>query len=258
LAHEHAVTNGQKTKNQFDKHVQPYSFHISDKVLVANDFNTTQNPKLVPNWKGLAEIIDINDTNAKIKIKNKIKVLNGSKLKHFFKNIKNSEEKEDANGDFNQTPDIYRDIFNQAQPSGPITRVQAKLIKYKDAAQLSLILLKNEESPKIDSLCDPSDHCAECESKDTYFENQNTLQGQWCQLKLAEARCKQWRLWLMKKEANLINSTDERCHSTVPGCFHEPLMKVAYKLLSRDEATFEELTSSKKKLWTFFKQDQIY
>ncbi len=61
-----------------------------------------------------------------------------------------------------------------------------------------------------------------------------------------------------EKEANLINSTDERCHSTVPECFHEPLMKVAYKLLSRDEATFEELTSSKKKLWTFFKKYQIY
>jgi hypothetical protein len=35
-------------------------------------------------------------------------------------------------------------------------------------------------------------------------------------------------------------------------------MKVAYKLLSRDEATFEELTSSELKLWSSFKTDQIY
>jgi len=38
------------------------------------------------------------------------------------------------------------------------------------------------------------------------------LQAQLCQLKLAEARCKQWRLRLMEKEAKQINSTEERCH----------------------------------------------
>jgi len=57
-------TNGQKTKELYDKHALPNSFKISDKVLIANDFDTTKNPKLVPNWKGLAEISDINDTNA--------------------------------------------------------------------------------------------------------------------------------------------------------------------------------------------------
>jgi hypothetical protein len=46
----------------------------------------------------------------------------------------------------------------------------------------------------------------------------------------------------MKKEANKINSTENRCHSTVPVRFRKPLMKVAYKLLSRDKATFQELT----------------
>jgi len=34
-------------------------------------------------------------------------------------------------------------------------------------------------------------------------------------------------------------------------------MKVAYKLLSRDEATFEELPPSEQKLWTSFKTDHI-
>jgi hypothetical protein len=48
----------------------------------------------VPNWKGPGEIIDINDTNAKIKFKNKIKVPNVAKLKHFFENIEKSEDKE--------------------------------------------------------------------------------------------------------------------------------------------------------------------
>jgi hypothetical protein len=35
-------------------------------------------------------------------------------------------------------------------------------------------------------------------------------------------------------------------------------MKVAYKLLSRDKATFEELTPSEQKLWNSFETDQIY
>jgi hypothetical protein len=68
----------------------------------ANDFDTTKKPKLVPNWKGPGEIIDINDTNAKIKFKNKVKVLNVAKLKHFYKNIKKSAETESEANKFNQ------------------------------------------------------------------------------------------------------------------------------------------------------------
>jgi hypothetical protein len=62
----------------------------------------------------------------------------------------------------------------------------------------------------------------------------------------------------MKKEAEKINSIDNRCHSNMPERFREPFMKVAYKLLSRDEATFEELTPCEQELWTSFETDQIY
>jgi hypothetical protein len=234
-------------------------------VLIANEFNTTKNPKLVPNWKGPGEIIDINDTNAKIKFKNKIKVLNVTKLKHFYENVKKSIEKESDANQFNQNfnqPNekaliYFNDIFNKAHSEGPITRAKAKLIKYKDAAQLALMLLKSE-TDTINSLCDPSDNCGRCESEETYLAESKTLPFQWCQLKLAENRCKQWRLKLMKREAEIINSTQERCHSNVPERFREPMMKVAYKLLSRDEATFEELTPSEQKLWNSFETDQIY
>jgi hypothetical protein len=104
----------------------------------------------VPNWKGPGEIIDINDTNAKIKFKNKIKVLNVAKLKHFYQNVGKSVDKEGDARQFNQNfnqPNVkaltdFSDIFNKAQSEGPITRAKAKLIKYKDAAQLALILIK--------------------------------------------------------------------------------------------------------------------
>jgi hypothetical protein len=178
IAHNNAATNGQKTKEQYDKKSLPHDFKIGDKVLIANDFDTTKNPKLVPNWKGPGEIIDINDTNAKIKFKNKIKVLNVAKLKHFFENVKKSAEKEIDASDSNQNsqnfneqseyahPD-FNDIFNKVHSEGPITRAKAKLIKYKDAAQLALLLLKSENDT-INSLCDPSDHCGCCESEETY------------------------------------------------------------------------------------------
>jgi hypothetical protein len=35
-------------------------------------------------------------------------------------------------------------------------------------------------------------------------------------------------------------------------------MKVAYKLLSSDEATFKELTPQEEKLWSEFETDDIY
>jgi hypothetical protein len=85
---------------------------------------------------------------------------------------------------------------------GPITRAKAKLIKYKDAAQLALILLKSE-TQNINSLCDPSDNCVQCESEDSYFANRHRLQFQWHQLKLAEQRCKQWGLIQLKIDATL-------------------------------------------------------
>ncbi len=40
--------------------------------------------------------------------------------------------------------------------------------------------------------------------------------------------------------ANEIKSVEEELITNIPERFHEPLMKIPYKLLSRDEATFDE------------------
>ncbi len=215
--------------------------------------------------EGPGEIIDINDTNAKIKFKNKIKVQNVAKLKHFYENFKKSIEKDSEyfnqkfNQELNQPLPDFNDICNEkrARAKGPLTRARVKLIKYQDAAQLALLLLKSEND-ELYLLCDPRHNCGRCESEETYWAERQTLPFQWKQLKLAEDRCKQWQLKLMKREAEKIISAQERCHSNVPERFREPLMKVAYKLLSRDEATFEELTPMEKKLWNSFETDQIY
>jgi len=62
----------------------PHKFKIGDKVLISNDFYTGKNPKLAPTFTGPGEIIDINDINAKVKINNKITILNVNKLKIFL------------------------------------------------------------------------------------------------------------------------------------------------------------------------------
>ncbi len=50
----------------------PHKFKIGDKVLISNNFYVGKNPKLAPTYTGPGEIIDINYTNAKVKLNNKI------------------------------------------------------------------------------------------------------------------------------------------------------------------------------------------
>ena len=132
-AHQFATEQGQKSKNNFDKNTKVHNFKIGDKVLISNDFYTGKNPKLAPQFKGLGKIIDINDTNAKVKINNKIKVLNVNKLKLFLQENDNdiNTELQDLN-------------FNVLSSDKPLTRTRAKLINYKNEAQMALIMLSEE------------------------------------------------------------------------------------------------------------------
>jgi hypothetical protein len=66
-AHQFATENDEKSKSNFDKKTCAHKFQIGDKVLISNDFYNGKNPKSVPSFKGPGEIIDINDTKAKLK-----------------------------------------------------------------------------------------------------------------------------------------------------------------------------------------------
>ncbi len=79
----------------------PDKFKIGDKVLISNDFNVGKNPKLAPTFTDLCEIVDINDTNAKVKINNKIKVLNLKKLKLFLQDNESEENQTFLDYNFN-------------------------------------------------------------------------------------------------------------------------------------------------------------
>jgi hypothetical protein len=120
-----------------------------------------KNPKLAPTFTGPGEIIDINDTNTKVKINNKIKILNVNKLKIFLRNTENEES---------QT--FLDNNFNDNSSDKPLTRARAKLINYKNAAQLALLMLEEEVGSSdfdfIDSLCD--EPCPSCDSENEYFK----------------------------------------------------------------------------------------
>jgi len=62
--------------------------------------------------------------------------------------------------------------FNDTSSDKPLTRAHAKLINYKNAAQLALLMLKEEGGPSdfetIDSLC--SEPCPSCDTESDYFK----------------------------------------------------------------------------------------
>jgi hypothetical protein len=139
----------------------PHSFKISDKVLISNDFYIGKNPKLAPTYTGPGEIIDIKYTNAKVKLNNKIKILNMNKLKLFLQEHESDQE---------QTCLDYN--FNDISSDKPLTPARAKLINYKNAAHLALLMMKEEGASSdfetIDFFC--SDPCPSCDTENDYFK----------------------------------------------------------------------------------------
>ncbi len=68
-----------------------------------------------------------------MKINNKIKILNVNKLKLFLR--EHESDQQETFLDYN---------FNDSSSDKPLTRARAKLINYKNAAQLALLMLKEE------------------------------------------------------------------------------------------------------------------
>ncbi len=258
--HQSATEQGLKSKSTFDKNTVPHKFKIGDKVLISNNFYVGKNPKLAPTFTGPSEIIDINDTNAKVKINNKIKILNMNKIKIFLQDNDSEEDKTFLDYD-----------FNDASSEKPLTPAGAKLIKYKNAAQLALLMLNEEggssDCDNIDSLC--SEPCPSCDTENDYFK----LNPQKHNFKQKCHSCEEFkRLFLILKECleqcyqlkkqinfarqhrlhqfNHIKSVDTKLKTGIAESLREQLMKIAQTLLISDKATFEQLTPTEQQLWT--------
>ena len=145
LAHQHAQRTGQMTKDNFDKNTKAHSLKIGDSVLIKEMNFQGKNAKLAPKWIGPAKIIDVNETNARIKTaKGKEKVINVERLK-LFNSSDTSTDQNDASH-----PDI--DLKIRTDPDRRLTRAMAKLIKLQDAAELALNLIK-----AVQTECDEED-----------------------------------------------------------------------------------------------------
>jgi hypothetical protein len=266
--HQSATEHGLKSKATFDKNTVPHKFKIGDRVLISNDFYVGKNPKLAPTFTGPGEIIDINDTNTKVKINNKIKILNVNKLKLFLQD--NKSEQEQTFLDYN---------FNDSSNDKPLTRARAKLINYKNAAQLALLMLKEEDGysdfENIDSLC--SEPCPSCDTENDYFKlnppkRNFTQKCSSCEefkklfLKLKERKeqCYQLKQQInfarqhRLHQINQIKSVDTKLKTGIAESLREPLMKIAQQLLISDKPTFDQLTPREQKLWTTFETADIY
>ncbi len=223
----------------------------------------------MPQFKGPGEIID---SNEKVKINNKFKVLNVNKLKLFLQ--ENNSEIDTQLQDLN---------FNDYSSDKPLTRTCAKLINYKIAALLALSMLGEEVGEEysdiegeIDSLCDGP--CASCDSEEDYFklnppkrnftqkcQNCENYKKLFLKLKEREKQCYQLRQQIkfacqhrLHQKYNQIKSVDTKLKTGIAESLHEPLMKIAQKLLMSDKKTFEQLTTLEQNLWTRFETGDIY
>jgi hypothetical protein len=169
--------------------------------------------------------------------------------------------------------------FNDAADDKLLTRACAKLINYKNAAQLALLMLKEEggssDLETIDSLC--SELCPSCDTENDYFKlnppkrnftekcnNCEEFKKLFLKLKEREEQCYQLRQQInfarqhRLHQINQIKSVDTQLKTGIAESLREPLMKIAQHLLISDKNTFEQLTPEDKNLWTTFETADIY
>jgi hypothetical protein len=143
VAHQHAEAQGIKYKSNFDTSTAPHKFKVDQKVWLSDTTALGKNPKLTPKWLGPYIIVDLNENNAKLQIKNnKFKIVNCARLKPFFEVTNDTvcpEEMRLSQGD----PSLFQDT-NTLPPSRPITRALQKLIDYKNAATMAISFLQED------------------------------------------------------------------------------------------------------------------
>jgi len=97
--------------------------------------------------------------------------------------------------------------------------------------------------------------CNNCEEFKKLFLRLKECEEQCYQLRQPINFVRQHRL---HQQINQIKSVDTKLKTGIAEGLREPLMKIAQKLLISDKATFEQLTTTEKNLWTKFKTTDIY
>ncbi len=171
LAHQAAAEQGEKCKTNYDRKTATHKFVIGQKVWLSDTTSIGKNAKLSPNWIRPYEIVDINDNNAKLKIKNKFKILNIPRIKAFVEEATKCLSEDDSrSSQSNQhlsqdDPSLFQDQQDQS-PSRPLTRAFKILINLKNAASMAIALLQDKNADEcygnIFSENFDKYHCSNC------------------------------------------------------------------------------------------------
>ena len=279
LAQQTAAEQGEKYKNQYDKLASPHKFEIGQKVWLSDTTSIGKNAKLTPNWIGPYQIIDINDTNAKLQIKNKQKVVNIARLKMFVEEATNRSSQGDQRllqGD----PGLFLD--QQDQPlSRPMTRAFKKLTDLKNAATMAISLLSNIEAEECNgNIFDENFdkyHCKNCYNGIKTFLSLPNLKQIF--KSAAQENLINKNADPLKNSAtqeNLINkNADPNVSNVLPTEFNQKdadqseimaikaelrgaLLSVASKLLKDTDTRLHHLSKAEQDLWNSFEKADIY
>jgi transposase InsO family protein len=279
LAQQTAAEQGEKYKNQYDKLASPHKFEIGQKVWLSDTTSIGKNAKLTPNWIGPYQIIDINDTNAKLQIKNKQKVVNIARLKMFVEEATNRSSQGDQRllqGD----PGLFLD--QQDQPlSRPMTRAFKKLTDLKNAATMAISLLSNIEAEECDGNIFDANfdkyHCKNCYSGIKTFLSlpnlkqifQNAAQEDLINKNADPLQNSATQENLINKNAdpnvsNVLNAkfnqkdADQSEIMAIKAELRGALLSVASKLLKDTDTRLHHLSKAEQDLWNSFEKADIY
>jgi transposase InsO family protein len=118
-------------KEQYDKSSAPHEFVIGDLVLYTETNFLGRNQKLSPKWLGPAEIVQLTETNATLKLKNgKTKQFHLLRIKPFVLEKQRPEMQFDSDEDDFSESDAdaeTNEIFNQPAPR-PQTRAHTRAL----------------------------------------------------------------------------------------------------------------------------------
>ena len=144
IAQQNIQTKTEHVKTQFDQKASAHNFKIGDLVLFSEHNFQGRNKKLAPKWLGPATVINISETNIKIKCQNnRVKSLNVKYIKHF--NLEHAEHKtfNDADDDFATDHNVHHttttpttttpipvdvSVSGQQQCHRPLTRSLTRLL----------------------------------------------------------------------------------------------------------------------------------
>ncbi len=229
-----------------------------------------KNPKLTPKWLGPYLIVDLNENNAKLQIKNnKFKIVNCARLKPFLTDTSNNvcpEEIHLSQGD----PSLFQDT-NISPPNRPITRALQKLIDYKNAATMAISFLPEDFDCPYTFTKNYTQYCCDkCYnafkemnfSKDPNVCNKHKKLIKTAQTEKARANS---LCALIKNSKYCKNDADRAENDADPikiAAIKEELRlkltSIASKLLSSEHFNFYDLSDEEQQLWSNFDKSEVY